>query len=285
MKVLVLGVSGLIGNNFLKVLSQKTSLDVFGTVRSESYLNHFKSPLVNKILTGIDLNDYSKIIDTLGTIRPDVVINCIGATKHEELNNNPIDFIRLNALFPHQLAKTCTLLNARLIHISTDCVFSGKKGLYNENDLPDSYDIYGRSKLLGEVIYGNALTLRLSTIGHELNSNNGLLNWFLAQENECKGFKNAVFSGLPAVVVAEIIRDLILDKKDLRGIYHIGATAINKYDLLKLIANIYKKEINIEMDEELVIDRSLDSTKFKSLTGFEAPKWQDLIQSMYKYQL
>lgn len=284
MKVLVLGVSGLIGNNILKVLSQKASLDVFGTVRSDSSLKHFKSSLVNKILTGIDAEDYSKMVSMFGTIRPDVVINCIGATKHKEKNNNPINFIKLNALFPHQLAQICNLLNIKLIQISTDCVFSGKKGLYNENDQSDADDIYGKSKSLGEVIYGNALTLRTSTIGHELDSNYGLLNWFLAQENECKGFKNAVFSGLPAVVFAEIIRDLILDKKDLRGLYHIGANPINKYDLLKLIANIYKKEINIEMDGEFVIDRSLDSTKFNRLTGFEVPKWQDLIQVMHKYE-
>ena len=283
MKILVLGSTGLIGSTLLRVLSEKRSLDVFGTVRSECSAKLLQSIPLNKLFTGIDIEDDSSIMDIFSTIHPDVVINCIGATKHKDDGNHPIHAIKLNALFPHRLAQICEPFGVRLIHVSTDCVFSGKKGLYSENDKPDADDIYGKTKALGEVISGNVLTIRTSSIGHELNSSYGLLNWFLSQQNTCNGYKNAVFSGLPTVVLAQIIRDFILNNKDLKGLYHIGADPINKFDLLNLIANTYKKEIIIKLDENFVIDRSLDSTKFNRATGFKAPSWPDLIQTMHKY--
>lgn len=284
LKVLVLGSTGLIGRTFLRVLSEKSSLDVYGTVRSDLSLQYFKDIPLSKIFTEIDIEDDSKMLDIFGTIHPDVVINCIGLTKHKEDGNHPIKSIKLNALFPHRLAQLTSLFGAKLIHVSTDCVFSGKKGLYSENDQPDADDIYGKSKALGEVLYGDTLTIRTSTIGHELNTNSGLLNWFLSQKDKCKGFKNAIFSGLPTVVLAQVIRDYILNDNSLKGLYHIAASPINKYDLLKLIAEVYRKKINIELDEDFVIDRSLDATKFNLATGFKAPDWQELIQTMYKYK-
>ncbi len=279
MKILILGSTGLIGSTFLRVLSEIPSLNVFGTMRSECSA----IPLKN-IFNGIDIQDDSKVLDVFASIHPDIVINCIGATKHKDDGNQPINAIKFNALFPHRLAQICDLLSARLIHISTDCVFSGKKGLYTENDQPDANDFYGKSKALGEVLYGDALTIRTSTIGHELNSNYGLLNWFLSQENRCIGFKNAVFSGLPTVVLAQVIRDYILMDKTLKGLYHIAADPINKYDLLKLIAKVYEKKIDIEQDEDFIIDRSLDATKFNLATGFKSPDWPKLIETMYQYK-
>lgn len=279
MKILVLGSTGLIGSTLLRVLSEKASLDVFGTVRTES-----SSLQLKNIFSGVDIQDDSKVLDVFASIHPDVVINCVGATKHKDDGNQPINAIKLNALFPHRLAQICNLVGTRLIHISTDCVFSGKKGSYTESDQPDADDIYGKSKALGEVLYGDALTIRTSTIGHELNTNYGLLNWFLSQENRCKGFKNAVFSGLPTVVLAQVIRDHILDNKALKGLYHVAAAPINKYDLLKLIAEVYGKKIDVELDEDFVIDRSLDATKFNLATSFNPPEWPELIQSMYQYK-
>jgi dTDP-4-dehydrorhamnose reductase len=284
LKVLVLGSTGLIGSTLLRVLSEKPSLDVFGTVRSDSSLLHLKDISSSKIFSGIDIEDDSKILDVFGAIHPDIVINCIGATKHKDDGNRPINAIKLNALFPHRLAQVCSLLGTRLIHISTDCVFSGKKGSYTESDQPDADDIYGKSKALGEVFYGNALTIRTSTIGHELNTSYGLLNWFLSQEKRCKGFKNAVFSGLPTVVLAQVIRDQILNNGALKGLYHVAAAPINKYDLLKLIAEAYGKKIDIELDENFKIDRSLDATKFNLATSFKPPEWPSLIQTMYQYK-
>ncbi len=280
----MLGSTGLIGSTVLRVLSENPSLDVFGTVRSEYSLLKLNGISSNKIFAGVDIEDDSKILDVFSTVSPDVVINCVGATKHKDDGNQPIKAIKLNTLFPHRLAQICNLLNARLIHISTDCVFSGKKGFYRESDQSDADDVYGKSKALGEVLYGDALTIRTSTIGHELNTNYGLLNWFLSQEARCKGFKNAIFSGLPTVVLAQVIRDHILNNRDLKGLYHVAAAPINKYDLLKLIAEVYGKKINIELDEDFVIDRSLDATKFNLATGFKAPEWPELIQSMYQYK-
>lgn len=275
----MLGSTGLIGVTVLKVLSEKPSLDVFGTVRSECSALKLKN-----IFTGVDIQDHSKVLDIFVSIHPDIVINCVGATKHKGDGNQPINAINLNALFPHTLAQICNLIGTRLIHISTDCVFSGKKGSYTECDEPDADDVYGKSKALGEVLYGDTLTIRTSTIGHELNTNYGLLNWFLSQENKCKGFKNAVFSGLPTVVLAQVIRDYILNNNSLKGLYHIAASPINKYDLLKLIAEVYGKKIDIELNEEFVIDRSLDATKFNLATGFKCPEWRQLIETMHQYK-
>jgi dTDP-4-dehydrorhamnose reductase len=280
LKVLVLGSNGLIGSSVFSVLSDSSSLDVYGTVRSVVNSN----PHNQKIFSDIDVSLNYRLIDVLKLVNPDVIINCIGATKHKEDGNNPISSIKLNALFPHQLAEISREFNIRLIHISTDCVFSGAKGLYVETDLSDANDFYGRSKALGEVLYGNTLTIRASTIGHELSTNYGLLNWFLLQNKKCKGFKNAIFSGLPTVVLAQVILEYILDNKNLKGLYHIAGEPINKYDLLKLIADVYHKEIVIEMDESFVIDRSLDSRKFNEATGFKAPSWLELIQTMFNYQ-
>jgi dTDP-4-dehydrorhamnose reductase len=284
MRILILGASGLIGRTVLRVLSKDPSLDVFATFRLESSDKFLKDFPLNKIFTGIDIENDFNVIDIFSAINPEVVINCIGVTKHKNEGNDPIEAIKINALFPHRLAKIAAFHGSRLIHLSTDCVFSGKKGFYTEDDQPDADDIYGKSKALGEVLYGNTVIIRTSTIGYELNTNYGLLNWFLSQENKCKGFKNAIFSGLPTVVLGQIIRDFILNNNDLRGLYHIGSDPINKYDLLKLIANIYKKEINIEIDEEFVINRSLDSAKFKRITGFKSPEWSDLIKIMFQYQ-
>jgi dTDP-4-dehydrorhamnose reductase len=186
----------------------------------------------------------------------------------------------VNTLAPHRLAGLSKLVDARFIHISTDCVFSGKKGSYTEDDLPDAIDLYGKSKALGEVDYPNTITLRTSTIGHELNTKHGLLEWFLSQNESCKGFSRAIFSGLPTVVFAKIIRDIVIPNNKLSGLYHVAASSINKFDLLKIIANKYNKAINIVDDEQLIMDRSLDSTKFESATGYKAPEWTELIDLM-----
>ena len=184
----------------------------------------------------------------------------------------------------HRLAELCKLLNARLIHISTDCVYSGKKGNYLESEPADSMDVYGQSKLLGEVDYPHAVTLRTSTIGHEFSTKHGLLEWFLSQEGECNGFLRAIFSGLPTIVLAQIIRDIVIPNNDLRGLYHVAGQPISKYDLLKLIAEVYGKSIKIIKDENFTIDRSLNSDKFKTATGYSPSAWPELIRLMHSYQ-
>jgi dTDP-4-dehydrorhamnose reductase len=221
------------------------------------------------------LSDFDYIINSTGVIR-----HKISSESQQDIENAT----KVNCLFPQQLGRLAKKYGYKVLQIGTDCVFSGKNGFYTESDQPDADDVYGKSKALGEVLYGDALTIRTSTIGHELHTNFGLLNWFLLQENRCKGFKNAIFSGLPTVVLAEVIRDRILHNRALKGLYHVAAAPINKYDLLQLIAEIYGKKIDIESDEDFVIDRSLDATKFNLATGFKAPEWPELIQTMYQYK-
>lgn len=279
-----MGASGLIGSTTFRVLSERSDWKVFGSIRHDSIRSFFPKVNADNLISNIDVNNFSSIIDVIEDIKPDVVINCIGVTKHNKEGNNPLYAIDLNALLPHRLAQLCEQVQARFIHISTDCVFSGTKGMYMESDSPDANDIYGRSKALGEVSYGSALTLRTSTIGHELQSQNGLLNWFLSQGESCKGFEKAIFSGLPTVVFAEIIRDVVFENKKLRGLYNVAANPINKYELLKLIAAVYKKAIHIEADDSLIVNRSLDAGKFNKAIGYNPLDWESLIKIMYKYK-
>jgi dTDP-4-dehydrorhamnose reductase len=177
----------------------------------------------------------------------------------------------------------CANIDARLIHISTDCVFNGRKGLYKETDLSDAEDLYGKSKFIGELHdLPHAVTLRTSIIGHELNSNDSLVDWFLSQTGTVKGYKKAIFSGLPTVELARVIKDFVMPRTDLQGSYHVSADPIDKYTLLNLIANIYGKEIEIIADEKVHIDRSLNSDKFRQATGYQPPSWPILIEKMYR---
>ncbi|MGZ3157676.1 MAG: dTDP-4-dehydrorhamnose reductase family protein, partial [Burkholderiaceae bacterium] len=201
---------------------------------------------------------------------------------HKE-SDDPILAIPLNALLPHQLAELCAVAKARLIHVSTDCVFSGAKGSYTESDPADATDIYGKAKFLGEVHYPHTITLRTSTIGHELQSAYGLLDWFLSQTGQCKGFSRAIFSGLPNVAFSQVVRDIVIPRNDLHGLYHVGAQPIGKYDLLRMIADVYGKSIDIVFDDQFVIDRSLNSERFQKATGYVAPDWRELIQLMHSY--
>jgi dTDP-4-dehydrorhamnose reductase len=205
-------------------------------------------------------------------------------TKHKPEASDPLRAISINALMPHRLAGLCKLAGARLIHISTDCVFSGDKGNYAESDFADARDVYGKSKALGEVDYPHAITLRTSTIGHELQSDYGLLDWFLSQNGQCRGYTRAVFSGLPTVVFAQVIRDVVISHAELSGLYHVAAKPINKFDLLKLIAEVYGKVIDIVPDDKLVIDRSLNANRFQLATGYVAPGWPELIKLMHAYK-
>ena len=281
MKILVLGASGMIGSTIFKVLQSETEWEVFGSIRSDDIRDYFSDKLSNKLIGQVDLEHPDSLPRLFDITKPAIVINCVGLTKHKKGAEDPLVSVPLNSLLPHRLAQICKLVNARLIHISTDCVFSGKHGLYTETDLADAEDIYGKSKALGEVLYPHALTIRTSTIGPELNTQYGLLNWFLSQEIECQGYTKAIFSGLPTVVLAEIIRDFVIGRPDLNGLYHVGAQPIDKYTLLKLISEVYGKSIKIIPNDQFAIDRSLDSSKFELATGYIAPSWSELVKRMH----
>lgn len=283
MNVLVIGANGMIGNTVFKVLSENKNWNVFGSIRNEKFKQFFQPQIQENLIITSGLEYQDSLIKLFNQVRPDVVINCAGLTKHKIGAEDPLVSIPINTLMPHHLAGLCKLVAARLIHISTDCVFDGSKEGYVESDFPDAKDVYGKSKALGEIDYPNSITLRTSTIGHELESQFGLLDWFLSQNGTCKGYSNAIFSGLPTVVFAQIIRDTVIPNKTLTGLYHVAAAPINKYELLNMIADVYRKKIIVTADTNLIINRSLDATRFQSVTGYVAPEWRELIKVMHEF--
>lgn len=284
MKILILGVTGMLGNSMFRFLSSDEAFDVYATSRNNSVYSHFSKDLSTKLVTNVDVENHDSLVKVFNKIKPNIVINCIGLVKHLADANDPLKALPINSLLPHRLANLCELSGARLIHISTDCVFSGKKGNYKESDFVDCYDLYGRSKFLGEVDYPHAITLRTSIIGHELAGNRSLINWFLSSEGSVKGFEKAIYSGLPTVEIARIIRDVVLSNKELHGLYHVASNPINKLELLKLVAEIYNKKIDIIPSDELIIDRSLDATRFNEVTGYTPPEWKELVKRMWEFR-
>lgn len=281
---MVLGVTGMLGNAMYRFLSANSDLVVYGTSRSESSRRYLSDILSGKLLVNVDVGNHDSLVKAFATVRPDVVVNCVGLVKQLAEANDPLHAVPINTLLPHRLAALCLATGARLVHVSTDCVFSGSKGNYLETDFPDAYDLYGRSKLLGEVDYPHAITLRTSIIGHELSGNKSLIGWFLAQQGTVKGFTKAIFSGLPTVELSRVVYDFVLPRPDLHGLYHVAAKPINKFDLLKLVAKIYDKDIEIIPSDEMVIDRSLNADCFQEASGYVAPDWPVLVQSMYEFK-
>jgi dTDP-4-dehydrorhamnose reductase len=210
---------------------------------------------------------------------PDWVINALGITKHTNVSISTSKMIQINSVFPHQLAQVCNKYASKLIQISTDCVFSGSKGNYIEVDTPDAVDLYGRSKGLGEVVYGNNLTLRLSTIGRELATNYGLLEWFLSQGETCQGYRTAIFSGIPSRYLGYILTKHVFNQSGLSGLFHIASRPIDKYSLLRELAIFYNKDIEIIENMDFTIDRSLNSEKFSISTGYQMLSWANLINN------
>lgn len=279
-RVLVLGASGMLGNTVLRLFAQSPKYQVFGSVRSSAALRLLPSDLHQNVITDIDVENIDSLTRLFADVHPNVVINCIGLVKQLAEADDSLVAIPINALLPHRLARLCDVAGARLVHIGTDCVFSGVKGMYSEEDASDAKDLYGRSKYLGEVDSPHAITLRTSIIGHELEGARSLLGWFLAQTGSVKGYKRAIFSGLPTVEIARVIRDHVIPHPELHGLYHVSAEPINKFDLLTLVAKIYGKSSDIYVDNQVVIDRSLDSTRFRQATGFVPKAWPELIRSM-----
>lgn len=285
-RILVIGASGMLGSTIYRILSADTDLITFGTVRDNGAAQHLMPKFRDALIPNIHMDGERGILTAFAHAKPDIVVNCVGIIKQLPTANDHLESLAINSSLPHRLAKYCTLVGARLVHFSTDCVFSGKKGQYREEDSPDTYDLYGRSKLLGEVDCPNAIILRTSIIGHELTTAKSLIDWFLSQSGTVKGFTRAVFSGLPTIEVARIVRDFVIPTPDLQGLYHLSAQPINKYDLLKLVSEIYAKNIEIIPDDELIIDRSLNSDRFRAATGFEPNAWPELVQAMHDdYQL
>lgn len=284
-KVLVLGAGGMLGNAIFRFFSADEKFETSGTLRSADSLRYFNSREQEALITNVDVAKDADLVALFADVKPDIVINCVGVIKQRDAVRDHLTTLSINALLPHRLAQFCRLTDARLVHISTDCVFSGSKGNYRESDFADADDLYGRTKHLGEVDYPHAVTLRTSIIGHELGSTRSLVDWFLSQKDTVKGYKNAIFSGLPTVEVARVIRDFVLPNTNLNGLYHLSADPINKHDLLTLVAKIYGKTTKIIPDGSVIIDRSLNSERFKDATGYKPDSWPDLISTMHKSYL
>lgn len=282
MRVLVIGASGMLGRTVYAVLSEHRELQVCGTLRSDQARRQFSKEAQSKLITGIDALDVDALAQCLAEQRPDAVINCVGLVKQHAEANDPLRALPINALLPHRLARLCALVGARLVHVSTDCVFRGDRGFYTEADIPDATDLYGRSKLLGEVDAPHAVTLRTSIIGREFASSHGLVDWFLAQRGPVRGFTQAIFSGLTTHALAEVIAQHVLPRPTLHGIWHVASQPVAKHDLLLLLRDVYGHDIEILPDEAMRIDRSLDGSRFTAATGYIAPSWPDMVRQMHE---
>jgi dTDP-4-dehydrorhamnose reductase len=283
MRILILGGSGMLGHRLW--INLRKEHEVWVTVRTTS------SPFPERpefppmyVRTNVDANNMDQVTRALASIQPDLVINCIGLIKQiEHLARDPMMSISLNALLPHRISLICRVAKIRMIHISTDCVFSGRKGNYLESDQSDAEDLYGRSKFLGEVTYPPySITLRTSIIGRELKTRLGLIEWFLSKKDgdTINGYKRAIYTGFTTDELSRIIMEYVIPHPELTGLYHVASDPISKYDLLHLASHAYGRKINIVPDENFFCDRSLDSTRFRQATGYQAPSWPAMIDEM-----
>jgi dTDP-4-dehydrorhamnose reductase len=279
MRVLILGGGGMLGHKLWQAYQDR--FDTWVTVRSD-FREYSRYQLFDpqRLLGGVDAADFDTVIRVFVAVRPQAVINAIGIIKQLPTAKDPLVSLTINSLFPHRLANLCQACGARLIHISTDCVFSGRKGMYTEEDISDAEDLYGRSKFLGEVSQPGSLTLRTSIIGRELQTRSGLVEWFLSQRGPVNGYTRAIYSGFTTLALACIIAEVLDNHSDLSGIYHVSSDPISKYDLLYLLRGAYQRQIEIVPYPDLQIDRSLDSRRFRQAVGFTPPTWAEMIQEM-----
>lgn len=270
----------MLGHKLVQILGRDA--DVWGTLHGEfDAFGELGILDAERCITHVDASDEVSIRRALTSCRPDVVVNAVGVVKQLPSSKDVITTLTVNSIFPHRLAQLAAEFGFRLITISTDCVFDGEKGSYTEDDRPNAADVYGKSKELGEVLEGNCLTIRTSIIGRELKTSHSLVEWFLSNEGRSvNGFTKAIYSGFPTIVLAGIIRDLIFDWPRLSGLFHVSSEAIDKFSLLELIKKHYGANIAVEPSDRLRIDRSLDSSRFREITGFVPEDWETMIGRM-----
>jgi dTDP-4-dehydrorhamnose reductase len=279
MRILILGGDGMLGHQLLTYLQPRhevrvtlrQDLPAYASIRLFSRRNAYDA---------IDIRSLERLMEVMADFRPEVVINAVGIVKQRPDAKESIPSLEINALLPHRLAMLCKVTGARLIHLSTDCVFSGAKGNYLESDPPDAEDLYGKTKYLGEVHDGNCLTLRTSIIGRELSRRKSLLEWFLAQAGPVKGFTKAIYTGFTTLEMSRIIEKLLLGYPDAAGVYHVSSDPINKYELLILFREKLGHDIEIIPDDGFCCDRSLDSTRFRTDFNYTPPSWPAMIEEL-----
>jgi len=280
-RILILGGDGMLGHQLLTSLQPRHEVRV--TLRQDlpAYQTYGLFTASNAY-AGVDVSSLGRLVEVLGDFRPDAVINCVGIVKQRPIAKESIPSIETNALFPHRLSVLCKDVGARLVHISTDCVFSGRKGNYQEGDLSDAEDLYGKTKFLGEVHDDHCLTLRTSIIGRELARKKSLLEWCLAQKGTVKGFKNAIYTGFTTLEMSRIIENMLVDHPEASGVYQVSSEPISKYDLLLLFKKMFNLNIQVVPDEVFCCNRSLDSTRFRQEFSYTPPTWEAMIDELSK---
>ncbi len=279
-RVLIFGGSGMLGHKLSQVVSKEA--DTFVTMRSADLA--LKYPGVfgkTKVIEGVDAQNAESVDRAFQVASPTVVVNAVGIVKQIATSKDAVNSITVNSVFPHRLAERCVRDGIRLISISTDCVFSGNRGNYSEEDAPDPQDQYGRTKLLGEIDLPNCLTFRTSIIGPQIQGEYSLLEWFMRQKGgSIKGYRKAIFTGWPTIELAEIVTKVITLHRELSGIYHVATQPISKFELLSLINDAYELNVEIAPDDVFDCNRSLNGSQFQAKTGIVAKPWKELVQHM-----
>jgi dTDP-4-dehydrorhamnose reductase len=278
MRVLVLGVNGMLGHRVARTLGGE--IEVWGTTRDTALpADGIIDPA--RHLAGVSAAHFPTVTRALARARPDVVVNCVGIVKQRSAAKSAVPSIEVNSLFPHRLAAACADTGTRVIHLSTDCVFTGSRGMYTEADTPDASDLYGRSKLLGELTEPGCLTMRTSIVGWQLSEFTGLLDWYAAHRGtSIDGYRRVFFSGLTTEALARLIGDVILNHPDLEGMYHVSVDRIDKLSLLTRLDALLGWNTRITPVDEPVMDRSLDSSRFRAAAGWEPPSWDELLAGL-----
>jgi len=281
MRILILGAAGMLGHRLCSLLTDR--FEVWGTFHSDGRGDERYHVLPPEcMITRVDAQNFTSVSSAIERVEPDAIVNCIGIVKQRDEAKQAVPSIQVNALFPHQLADLCVERGIRVVQISTDCVFSGFRGNYSEIDVPDPVDLYGRTKLLGELNRPGCLTLRTSIIGWQLNTFSSLLSWFALQRNKhIKGYRKAIYSGFSTTVLTQLIGDILQTRPDLNGVYQVSSEPISKFDLLvKLRDMLGWNDIAIEPDDQFFCDRSLSSTRFTTTTGWRSPTWEAMLKGL-----
>lgn len=279
MRILILGGDGMLGHQLLKHLQNRHDVKV--TLRQDlGAYGQFSIFRKENVYDAIDIRSLERLVEVMADFRPEAVVNAVGIVKQRADAKESIPSLEINALLPHRLAVLCKGIGARLIHLSTDCIFSGKKGSYLESDPSDAEDLYGKTKYLGEVHEANSLTLRTSIIGRELSRHTSLLDWFLAQKGTAKGYTKAIYTGFTTLEMSRIIEKMLLEYPDASGVYQVSSDPINKYELLLLIREKLGLDIEITPDDVFCCDRSLDSSRFRSEFNYNPPTWTAMIEEL-----
>jgi dTDP-4-dehydrorhamnose reductase len=277
MKVLILGADGMIGHKMAQIFSIN-NFNLFLNSRSNPYF--FQKSFPKSTIYNFDFLKQN-IEELLQKCTPDFIINAAGITIRRGADNN-LDTKSLNSFLPQKIDSWCKTYGKKQILFSTDCVFSGKKGNYNDLDTPDASDNYGRSKGNGEINSINTLTIRSSMIGREVYNKTELLEWVISnKKNTIKGFDGVIYSGVTTLWMSSLMIEIVKNYQDLSGIYNISSSPISKFNLIKKINHYFKLHINLVKDSSYSSNKSLNSDRFFSKTKLKKPDWDDMLLNLY----